>query len=82
MDQEVKPYTIYTTNETQHLLKVSKSTMKRILKKGLLRANKIGRQYRILGKEILRLVLPEMEKSATQSYLKLKRRVVNKINKW
>lgn len=82
MNQEVKPYTIYTTDETQQLLKVSKSTMKRLLKRGLLSANKVGRQYRILGKEILRLVSPETEKKAIRSYLKLKQKVVNKMNKW
>lgn len=82
MDNEIKPNTIYTTYETQQLLKVSKSTMKRLLKKGMIRANKLGRQYRILGKEILRLVSPEAEKKAALSYLKLKERVVDKINKW
>lgn len=82
MDNEIKPYTIYTTNETQQLLKVSKSTIKRLLKGGLLNASKVGRQYRILGKEILRLVSPAAEKKAIRSYLKLKQKVVNKINKW
>lgn len=82
MNQEIKPYSVYTTEETQLLLKVSKSTMKRLLKKGLLRANKVGRQYRILGKEVLRLVSPEAEKKAIRSYLKLKQKVVHKINKW
>ncbi|MEK7520330.1 MAG: helix-turn-helix domain-containing protein [Patescibacteria group bacterium] len=82
MDQEVKQNGIYTTTETQKLLKVSGSTMKRLLKKGLIRANKVGRQYRILGKEILRLVSPEVEKEATKSYLTLKKKVVEKINRW
>lgn len=82
MNQEIKPYSVYTTDEAQQLLKVSKSTMKRFLKKGLVRANKLGRQYRILGKEMLRLVSPQAEATAVQSYLKLKQKVVNKINKW
>jgi excisionase family DNA binding protein len=82
MNQELKPNTIYTTVETQKLLKVSNSTMKRLLKKGLIKANKVGRQYRILGKEILRLVSPEIEQKAVESYLDLKKKVVNKINKW
>lgn len=59
MEQEIKPNSIYTTNETQKLLKISNSTIKRMLKNGLLKANKVGGQYRILGKEILRLVSPE-----------------------
>ncbi len=82
MDQELKPNRIYTTVETQKLLKVSNSTIKRLLKKGLIRANKVGRQYRILGKEILRLVSPEIEQKAIASYLDLKKKVVSKINKW
>lgn len=82
MENEIKPYIIYTTEEAQRALKVSKSTFKRLLKSGLIRANKVGRQYRILGKEILRLVSPAVEKNAVNSYLKFKQKVVNKINKW
>ena len=82
MSQEIKENAIYTTEETQKLLKISSSTIKRMLKKGLIRANKVGGQYRILGKEILRLVSPEVEKKAIDSYLKLKNKVVNKISKW
>ncbi len=81
-NQEIKPNAIYTTNETKKLLKISSSTIKRMFKKGLIRANKVGGQYRILGKEILRLVSPEVEKQAIKSYLKLKNKVVDKINKW
>ncbi len=80
--KEIKPNAIYTTAETEKLLKVSNSTIKRMLKKGLIRANKVGKQYRILGKEILRVVSPEAEKKATKSYLKLKKKVIDKINKW
>ncbi len=82
MEQEIKPNSIYTTNEAQKLLKISNSTIKRMLKNGLLKANKVGGQYRILGKEILRLVSPEVEKKAIKSYLTLKNKVVDKINKW
>jgi len=80
--QEIKANAVYTTNETQAILKVSNSTMKRMLKNGLIKANKVGGQYRILGKEILRLVSPEVEKKAIKSYLNIKQKVVNKINKW
>lgn len=82
MDEEIKPNAVYTTAETQTLLKISSSTMKRLLKRGLLRANKVGRQYRILGKEILRLISPKAEKKAVTSYLRLKNKIVKKINKW
>ncbi len=80
--KEIKSNAVYTTAETQELLKISSSTIKRMLKKELIIANKVGGQYRILGKEILRLVSPETEKKVEKSYLKLKERVVNKINKW
>ena len=82
MEQEIKPNIIYTTAETQKLLKISNSTIKRMLKNGLLKANKVGGQYRILGKEILRLVAPKAEKKAVKSYLSIKKKIVDKINKW
>jgi excisionase family DNA binding protein len=82
MNNEVKPNAIYTTGETQEILKISSSTIKRMLKNGLIKANKVGGQYRILGKEILRLVSPEVEKEAIKKYLNIKKKVVNKINKW
>lgn len=82
MSDEIKPNAVYTTKETQKLLKISSSTIKRMLKRGLIRANKVGGQYRILGKEILRLVSPEIEKEATKQYLKVKGKVVDTINKW
>ena len=82
MIEEIKPLGVYTTNETKKVLRISDSTIKRLLKKGMIRANKVGGQYRILGKEIIRLVSPELEKDAVKSYLKIKSKVVNKINKW
>lgn len=82
MTEEIKPLGVYTTTETQQVLKISESTIKRMLKNGLIRANKVGGQYRIMGKEILRLVSPELERDAVKSYLKIKKKVVRKINKW
>ena len=82
MNEEIKINTVYTTEETQKILKISNSTLKRMLKKGLIRANKVGGQYRILGKEILRLVSPNTEKMAVRSYLEVKKKIVGKINKW
>ena len=82
MPDEIRENGIYTTQEAQDLLKISESTIKRLLKRGLIRANKVGGQYRILGKEILRLVSPELEKKAVKSYLKLKKKVIEKINPW
>lgn len=82
MSIEIKAHSVYTTAETEKILKISNSTIKRLLKRGLIRANKIGGQYRILGKEILRLVSPKVEKQAIKSYLGMKRKVTNKLNKW
>jgi excisionase family DNA binding protein len=82
MSNGIEPNGVYTTEETRDYLKISTSTIKRLLKSGAIRANKIGGQYRILGKEILRLVSPEIEKKAVKSYLDLKRKVVRRINKW
>lgn len=80
--REIRPHGVYTTGETRELLKISESTIKRLLKHGLIRANKVGGQYRILGKEILRIVSPELEKEAVKSYLSVKGKVVKRINKW
>lgn len=82
MAEEIKENAVYTTAETQKLLKISNSTIKRMLKNGLLKANKVSGQYRVLGKEILRLVSPEVEKRAIKSYLNIKKKVVDEINKW
>ena len=82
MTPEINPNSIYTTEETRQLLKISNSTIKRLFKKGLIKANKVGGQYRILGKEILRLVSPEVERKAIKSYLNIKKKVVETINKW
>ena len=82
MSEEIKSHAVYTTEETRQLLKISNSTIKRLLKKGLIKANKVGGQYRILGKEILRVISPNLEEKATKSYLHIKKKVVSEINKW
>jgi excisionase family DNA binding protein len=82
MAEEIKPNAVYTTGEAEKLLKVSNSTMKRMLKSGLLRANKVGKQYRILGLEMLRLISPEVEQKAVDVYLDIKKKTIKKIEKW
>lgn len=64
---------IYTPKETQRYLKVSQSTMTRMLKSGLVRAAKVGKQYRILGKEILRVISPKLEDTVGIVYNKARR---------
>jgi excisionase family DNA binding protein len=82
MNQEIKPNAVYTTSEAEQLLKVSNSTIKRLLKKGILKANKVGKQYRILGLELLRLVSPKVEEKAVEAYLELKHKVIEKTKEW
>jgi excisionase family DNA binding protein len=79
---EIKPNQVYTIGETEKLLKVSNSTIKRMLKSGLLRANKIGKQYRILGHELLRLLSPEVEQKAVDAYQKIKGKTREKVKDW
>ena len=79
---EIKPNEVYTTAEAEKLLKISNSTMKRLLKKGLIKANKIGKQYRILGHELLSLLSPEVDKKVTDAYQKVKVKTINKTSDW
>lgn len=67
---EIKENEVYTLQETQKLLKVSSSTVLRLVKKGIVRSAKVGKQYRILGKEILRLVSPQLEDQVGKLYNK------------
>jgi excisionase family DNA binding protein len=57
--REIRDHQVYTREEAEELLQISQSTMRRLIKKGVIRAAKIGGQYRILGAEILRQFLPQ-----------------------
>ncbi len=70
---QIQEDVIYTPKETQAYLKVSQSTMTRMLKSGLIRAAKVGKQYRILGKEILRVISPGLEDTVGVAYNKARR---------
>ena len=82
MEKEIKPDQVYTTEEAQDFLRVSNSTIKRFLKKGILKANKVGGRYRVLGRELLRLVSPEVEEKAVKVYQHLKQKTQKTIEKW
>lgn len=82
MSEEIKSEAVYTTGEAERVLKISNSTIKRLLKKGILRANKVGGQYRITGKELLRIISPSTERKAVQTYQKLKKKIKEKIKRW
>jgi len=79
---EIKPKEIYTTKEAQDFLKVSSSTIKRLLKKGIIKAYKVGGTYRIWGDEILNLVSPKVEKKVYKVYKKFKNKTRRTIAKW
>ncbi len=70
---QIQENEVYTPQEVQACLKISSSTMMRMIKKGLIRAAKVGKQYRILGKEILRVVSPELEDRVGKLYNKGRR---------
>ena len=79
---EINPKEIYTTKEAQDFLKVSTSTIKRMLKGGIIKAYKVGGTYRIWGSEILRLVSPEVESKVYKIYDKLRTKTRRTIEKW
>lgn len=78
---EVFENEIYTSEETKSLLKISQSTFLRLIKKGVLRAYKVGGQYRILGKEILNLVSPRLEERAVSAYRKVRNGVKKQLER-
>jgi len=82
MIEEIKPKQIYTTEETRGFLKVSSSTMKRMLKKGIIKAYKVGGTYRIWGDEILKLVSPKLERRVYKTYDKIRKKTKKTIEKW
>jgi len=65
---EINENEVYTPEESRQLLKVSSSTLTRMMKKGLIQAAKVGKQYRILGKELIRLVSPKLEDGVGKAY--------------
>ncbi|MCD6177960.1 helix-turn-helix domain-containing protein [bacterium] len=79
---EIKPNEIYTTQEARDFLKISESTIKRFLKKGIIKAYKVGGRYRIWGSEILKLVSPELESKVYKVYKKVKDKTKKTIEKW
>lgn len=82
MVNEIKPEQIYTPKEARSFLKVSESTMKRMIKNGVVRAYKVSGQYRIWGKEILNLVSPELETEVKNIFRKAKMETKKIIGKW
>ena len=67
---EIRENELYTPAETMGYLKVSSSTMMRMIKSRLISAAKVGKQYRIMGKEILRVISPKLEDTVGKAYNK------------
>jgi len=82
MPNEINPNQIYTTEEARDFLKISESTIKRLLKRGTIKAYKVGGQYRIWGAEILRLVSPQVEDDIYGVYKKFKEKTKKAIKNW
>lgn len=82
MVEEIKPNQVYTTKEARDFLKVSESTIKRMLKSGILKAYKVGGTYRIWGSEILQLISPEVESKVYKVYKKIKDKTREAIKEW
>lgn len=82
MEEEIKSNKIYTPKEARNFLKISESTMKRMLRDGIIRAYKVSGQYRIWGDEILRLVSPKFESKIYKVYKDIREKTKRTIEKW
>jgi excisionase family DNA binding protein len=82
MVEKIEREKIYTPKEARDFLKVSESTMKRMLKNGIVTAYKVSGQYRIWGDEILRLVSPELESKVYKAYKDLRSKTKDAIERW
>lgn len=78
----IKANELYNTKEARDFLKVSESTIKRWLKKGIIQANKIGGRYKIVGAELLRLISPEVESKTAKVYRKFRDKTKKLIKNW
>ncbi len=70
---EINEAEVYTTEEAQQYLKISQSTIMRMIKSGIIQCAKVGKQYRIMGKELLRVVSPKLEDQVGVIYNKGRR---------
>jgi len=78
----IKSDEVYTTKEARDFLKISESTVKRLLKKGIIKAYKVGGRYKILGSEILQLISPKVESGVYKVYKRLREKTKRTIEKW
>jgi excisionase family DNA binding protein len=50
---EIRPDAVYTLEEVANILHVSEATATRWIKAGKLRSARVGRMYRVLGRQLL-----------------------------
>jgi excisionase family DNA binding protein len=79
---DIDPDQVYTTKEARDFLKVSNSTIKRLIKRGIIKAHKVGGTYRIWGGEILRQVSPKLGSKVYRAYKKVKDKTKDTIEDW
>ena len=82
MIEEIKSSKVYTPKEARDFLKVSDSTMKRMIKNGIIRAYKVSGQHRIWGAEILKLLSPELGSGIYKVYRNIREKTKETIKKW
>lgn len=82
MISDIEPGKIYTTEETRNFLKISESTMKRMIKNEIIKAYKVSGQYRIWGNEILKLLSPEWGERVYKTYRNIREKTRETIKKW
>ena len=82
MVDKIDPNKVYTPEEARDFLKVSESTMKRMIKNGIIRAYKVSGQYRIWGSEVLILLSPRLESKVYRIYAKLRNKIRQFIERW
>jgi excisionase family DNA binding protein len=52
-DLGVNPNTFYTLEETAGLLRISEGSARKLIMRGMVRAVRIGRRWRVLGRDLL-----------------------------
>lgn len=82
MVEEIKSGKIYTPKEARDFLKISESTMKRMIKNGIIKAYKVSGQYRIWGSEILKILSPELGSGIYKVYKNIREKTKETIKKW
>ncbi len=82
MTEEIKSEKIYTPKEARDFLKISESTMKRMIKNEIIKAYKVSGQYRIWGAEILKLLSPELGSGIYKVYKNIREKTKETIKKW